>query len=63
MRDARLQAVEAVIGRQQGVAPEGTITACSSGVSTVERGSLGPIGVSAVISRLRHVWMVVGLTP
>jgi hypothetical protein len=37
--------------------------ASSSGVSTVERGSLGPIGASAVVDRLRHFWIVVGLTP
>jgi hypothetical protein len=37
--------------------------ASSSGVSTVEWGSFGPIGASAVVDRLRHFWMVVGLTP
>ncbi len=37
--------------------------ASSSGVSTVERASFGPIGASVVVDRLRHFWTVVGLTP
>ena len=40
-----------------------TITAFSAGLRTVDRGSLGPIGASVVVSRLRHFWIVVGLTP
>ena len=37
--------------------------ASSSGLSTVDRGSFGPIGASAVVDLLRHFWTVVGLTP
>jgi hypothetical protein len=37
--------------------------ASSSGVRTVERGSFGPMAASAVVSRSRHFWIVVGLTP
>jgi hypothetical protein len=37
--------------------------ASSSGLSTVERGSEGPIGRSAVEARLRHFCTVVGLIP
>ena len=53
MRDARQQAVKAVIERQQGVASEGDDHS-SSGVSTVDRDPLGPIGASVVIPRRRH---------
>ena len=54
MRDARQQAVKVVMERQQDVAPEGDDTASPSGVSTVEGGSLGPIGASVVASRWHH---------
>lgn len=39
------------------------MTASSSGVRTVERGSFGPMAASAVDCRARHFWIVVGLTP
>jgi hypothetical protein len=37
--------------------------ASSSGVKTVDRGCFGPMGASTVVDRLRHFWIVVGLTP
>ena len=37
--------------------------ASSSAVSTVERGSVGPILASAVVVRWRHFCTVVGLMP
>jgi hypothetical protein len=37
--------------------------ASSSIVRMEERGSFGPMRASAVVERLRHFWMVVGLTP
>ena len=40
-----------------------TTIASSSGVGTVDRTSFGPIGASLIVVRLRHFWMVVGLTP
>jgi len=39
------------------------IIASCSGVGTVERGSVGPIGRSATVSRWRHSRTVVGLIP
>ncbi len=39
------------------------MTASSSGVSTVERGSFGPMRASAEVCRWRHFWTVVGLIP
>jgi len=40
-----------------------TIMASCSSVNTVEWGSVGPIGRSATVVRLRHFWTVVGLIP
>jgi hypothetical protein len=37
--------------------------ASSAVVSTVLRGSFGPIGASAVVVRLRHLAIVFGFTP
>ena len=39
------------------------MTASSSGLGTVGRGCLGPMGASMAWSRLRHLCTVVGLMP
>ena len=54
MREGRLQAVEAVVQRQQRMPPKGDDDRPSSGVRTVERGSFGPMAASTVVSRSRH---------
>lgn len=63
VRNRRLKPIQAVVQWQQVCRRKATIIASSSQVRTVERGSFGPIGASAVLDRLRHFWIVVGLTP
>ena len=59
-----LQAVEAVVQRQERVAAEGATTIASSfAVSTVELISFAPMRASALVCRPRHFCTVVGLTP
>jgi len=63
VRDARLEGVEAVVERQQRVPAEcdhhGLLFRREDGGARL----LGPMAASAVVVRLRHFWMVVGLTP
>jgi hypothetical protein len=58
--NGRLEGVETVVERQQGVA---TISASSSAESTVERRCYGPIGASSTELRRRHFRTVLGLMP
>jgi hypothetical protein len=62
-RDARAQAAQNIIERQQGAGRNSTMMASSASVRVVLRGRLGPIGWSAVVVRLRHFWTVVGFSP
>lgn len=62
-QDRRLQTVEAVVERRQGGAPKSDDDRLLFVVSTIERGSLGPIRESAVAACLRHLCTIVGLTP
>lgn len=63
MRNRRLQRKEAVVERQQRIAPEGDETASSSMERTVDRGSFGPVGRSAVEVRSRDFATVFWLIP
>jgi hypothetical protein len=63
VRDRRLEPVQGVVQRQEGVPPEGDNNRLLLWVRTVDRGSFGPILASAVVDRSRHFWIVVGLTP
>ena len=63
MWDRWLQRIEAVVERQQRVAPEATITASSSTDSTVDLACLGPVGRSATEDRFFHLETVFWLIP
>ncbi|GJD71365.1 hypothetical protein MMMDOFMJ_4321 [Methylobacterium gnaphalii] len=63
MRKGRLKRVEAVVERQQGVPPEGDNDRLVSRLSTLERGSFGPIRASVLVWRQRHFCTVEGLMP
>jgi hypothetical protein len=63
VRDRRLQGIEAVIQRQQRVAPERHDRASSASVRMVDRGSVGPVFRSSTVARLRHFATVLGLMP
>ena len=63
MRDRRLQGVEAIVERQQGVPRKATMIASSSTVRTVDFGAFGPVFRSAVEARFFHFPTVFGLIP
>ncbi len=63
MRDRRLQGIEAIIERQQGVPTKGNDDRLSPIDSTVDFGSRGPVGKSATELRLFHLATVFGLIP
>lgn len=63
VRDGSLKSLEEVIERQERVPADDPPATSSSGVSTVERGSFGPIGRSSTVSLLRHFITVLRLTP
>ena len=64
MRNARLERVEAVVERQQGMPPEGDDDRLVlQAAARVERGSFGPIRASVLVWRERHFCTVVGLIP
>ena len=63
MRDRRLQGIEAVVQRQQRVAPERDDCRFLSFGQTVERGSAGPVFLSSTVARFRHFATVLGLMP
>lgn len=63
MRDGGLNAKRQSSSGRSVWRRKATIIASSSAEIVVERISLGPIGASAVVARLRHFYTVVGLTP
>jgi len=63
VRDQGLQRAEAVIERQQGRAGKATTIASLALVSTVARGSVGPVFISPTVARLRQFATVFGLMP
>src|SRR6516165_898397 len=63
MWNSGLEGIEAIIERSSVCLRKATISASSSLLSIVERGSLGPIRASQTETRRRHLATVLGLIP
>ena len=63
LRDRRLQSIEAVVQRREPWRRNATPAVSSSSVSTVDRGSFGPVLRSLTVARLRRFVPVFGLMP